>query len=143
MVPLLDPVIFPLQFKSPVAFTTKHPVALTPPASSTLPVEVFPICTSPVPPASRVRLEVPPAAIAPLPAKVRESASTDMVSIEVTPVNAPRVVTLRPPFEARENVPVAFPTDTFPVPVPSDTFPLPFTVKVPVPDCAKLPEVCE
>ena len=110
-----------------------QPVSPLPPASSTLPVEVPAICTRPLPPASSVRLLVPPALIAPAPANPSEVALTDIVSIEATPVSAPPVVTLRPPFEESANVHVALPISTLPVPVPKLTSPLPFTVKLPDP----------
>lgn len=42
-------------------------------------------------------------------------AVTPIVSIEATPVSAPPVVTLSPPFEVKANVPVEFPTAVLPV----------------------------
>ncbi len=131
MVPSAEPVILPEQVRLPFELVTVHPVAADPPASSTFPVEVFPIWTRPVEPASRVRFEVPPAVIAPAAAKSRAVAETPIVSMEATPVRAPPVVTFKPPFEEIARVPVALPRVTFPVPVPSETFPDPFTVKEP------------
>lgn len=121
----------PEQERFPLLFVTVHPVAETPPASSTSPVLVLPICTLPVDPASSVKLEVPPALTAPPAANVRLVEFVVMVSIEETPVKAPAVVTFNPPLLVNANVPVALPIDVFPVPVPSETVPLPLTVKLP------------
>src|SRR4030042_1844489 len=102
----------PLQAKSPLLLVIVHPVAETPPANSTLPVDVPAIWTKPLVPASSVRLVVAPVVIAPVPAKPKEVADTAMVSIEATPVSAPPVVTLRPVDETWK-VPVALPTAVF------------------------------
>src|SRR5512143_1767156 len=123
--------MLPLQAKSPLLLVTVQPVALTPPAISTLPVEVLAICTRPVVPASSVRLVPAPVVIAPVPANPKAVADVAMVSMDETPVNAPPV-TLRP-VDERENVPVPLPMVTFPLPVPRDTFPVPLTVKLPAP----------
>ena len=98
----------PLQARSPLLLVIVHPVAETPPANSTLPVDVPAIWTKPLVPASSVRLVAAPVVIAPVPAKPKEVADTAMVSIEATPVSAPPVVTLRPVDETW-NVPVALP----------------------------------
>src|SRR5512135_27571 len=124
----------PEQERLPLLLVTVHPVADTPPASSTSPVLVLPTCTLPVVPASRVRFDVPPAETAPPATNVREEELTAMVSIEATPVNAPPVVTFKPPLEVSANVPVELPTVVLPVPVPSETLPEPLTVKLPE-DC--------
>ena len=79
--------MFPEQIKSPLILTTVHPVSNDPPAISTLPVDVFAICTSPDVPASSVRFDVPPALTAPAPANVRTVDETEIVSIEETPVS--------------------------------------------------------
>ena len=50
----------------------------------------------------------------PAPAKSMAVAEKSMVSILATPVKAPPVVTLRPPFEVRANVPVALPIVVLP-----------------------------
>ena len=113
-VPSLLPVISPVQERSPDELVTVQPVAETPPASSTFPVEVLPIWTKPVVPASSVKLVVSPVEIAPAPAKPKAVADTEMVSILATPVKAPPVVTLRPPLEVRANVPLAFPIEVLP-----------------------------
>ena len=114
MVPSSDPVMSPEQMISPVVFTIVHPVARYPPASSTSPSEVFPICTFPVVPASRVRLVVAPVEMAPVPAKVRESASTAMVSMEETEVSAPLFITI--PFMVFVEVGAVIAPATFKVP---------------------------
>jgi len=59
-------------------------------------------------PALRVSGLDPPDDIVPAPAKPKAVSETEIVSIEVTPVNAPPVVTLRP-VDVNSNVPVAFP----------------------------------
>jgi hypothetical protein len=50
-------------------------------------------------------------------AKTKEVGETRIVFIEATPVKAPAVVILSPPFEINENVPVALPIAVLPVPV--------------------------
>ena len=114
-VPLLPPIIFPSQIKLPSEFTTVQPVEAEPPASSTSPVEMFPICTLPLDPPSRVRFEVPPADTAPTPAKDIEVAEVLIVSIDETPVKAPPD-TLRP-VDVNVNEPDEFPIEVFAVPV--------------------------
>ena len=74
----------------------------------------------------------PCAEIEATPANSSESESIAIVSIEVTPVRAPAVVTLSP-VEEMEKSPVALPIEVFPSPVPRLTSPLPFTVKLPDP----------
>jgi hypothetical protein len=65
-----------------------------PPAISTLPEDALPICTRPVDPASRVKLDVPPAEILPAPAKPSEVAETEIVSIDETEDSAPELITI-------------------------------------------------
>ena len=92
VVPVLDqkptapePEIVPLQVKSPVVLLTVQPVAAEPPA----------MLTFIAPSAWRLRaVEVAPNV--PAPAKVMAVAEVAIVSIEVTPVKAPPVVTSRP-----------------------------------------------
>ncbi len=83
-------------------------------------------------PALRVRGFVPPVeAMVPAPAKVIDVGVIVMVSIEVTPDNAPAAETLSPPLEVSVNVPVVLPIETLFVPVPNDTAPVPLTVNTP------------
>jgi hypothetical protein len=92
----------------------------------------LPRFTAAVVPESRVRALAPVVLIVPAPANVSEVAVIDIVSIELTPVRAPAVVTLSPDEESW-NVPVEFPIDTLFVPVPSETAPKPLTVNAPDP----------
>jgi len=98
--------ILPEQVKFPLLLVTVHPVAPDPPA----------ILTSTLPSSCRLRpvlvaVNVPPFAY------VREVAVTPIVSILATPVNAPPVVTLRPPLLVNANVPVELPIAVLAVPV--------------------------
>ena len=131
-VPSLEPVISPEQDRFPVEFSMVHPVDCDPPPISIFPVEVLPIWTIPVVPPSKVRFELPPAAMDPCEANARLVGVILMVSILDTPVRAPPVETLSP-VDDRENVPAVFPIPTFPVPVPRSTFDVPSTVKDPEP----------
>lgn len=78
---------------------------------------LFPVAklTIPVVPESRVIAEEVVEDIVPAPAKVIAVAEVEMVSIEATPVNAPAVVTFKPPEEVKEKVPVALPMAVLPV----------------------------
>ena len=76
-------------------------------------------------------MDVPPAAMAPAPAKPRLVADVVMVSRDATPVTFPDVSTFNPPLETTANVPVPFPIVTLFVPVPSETAPEPLTVNAP------------
>ena len=112
-----------------------------------------PKLTVPVVPESIVIAEDVVDEIVPAPAKVKPVAVTAIVSIEATPVKAPPVVTLSPPFEANANVPVALPIVVFAVPVefieavppvivtPAEPVNNPAEVIVPVPEVEMFPEV--
>jgi hypothetical protein len=63
-----------------------------------------------------VRLPEPPEERVPAPAKSKAVADTEIVSIDVTPVSAPAVVTFRP-LDVSWNVPVAFPIAVFALPL--------------------------
>jgi len=116
-VPEEDPVMLPVQAKSPASLVIVQPVEEEPPARLTLPVEVPAMLTCPVVPASKARLVPAPVETAPAPTKPRAVAETEMVSMEATPVRAPAVLALRPPLEISCKVPVALPMVVLPVPV--------------------------
>src|SRR6185369_9761062 len=115
----------------PLLLVIVQPVANAPPAISTLPVEVLPICTRPVEPASSVRLEVPPAAILPPATNVNPVAETPIVSIVETPLKPPVVETSRPE-ESSWKVPVALPIIVLALPEVL-IFVVPTTVSPPLP----------
>ncbi len=94
-------------------FTALAPVVF--PMVTVLALAPVPTLTAPVVPESRVKAEVVVEAIVPAPANVRAVAETAIVSIEATPVNAPPVVTFKPPLEVKAKVPVPLPTAVFPV----------------------------
>jgi hypothetical protein len=111
----LEPVIPAVQAKAPVAFVTVHPVDPTPPPIRIFPVEVPFKFNAPDDPPSRLKALAPVEVTVPAAAKVNAVADTPTVSIEATPVRAPAVVTLSPPFDVSAKVPVEFPIAVFPV----------------------------
>lgn len=111
-----DPIFTVSANVSSVAIFTILPAV---PVAIFIVLELFPVpkLTVPVVPESSVRSFAPVVKIEPAPAKVRSVAVTPIVSSEITPDRAPRVVTFNPPFDVRANVPVALPIVIFPVPV--------------------------
>lgn len=109
-------VIVPEQAKFPFELVIVQPVDPDPPAILTSPVDTPAILTAPDVPASKAKAEVPPAATDPAPAKVKAVDEVVIVSMDATPVNAPPVVTFRPPLEVKENVPEELPIAVLDVP---------------------------
>jgi hypothetical protein len=110
----LEPAMPAVQAKAPVEFVIVHPVDPDPPPIKMLPVELLLIFNTPVDPPSRDSALAPVEESEPPAANVRAVPEVEIVSIDVTPVRAPPVVILSPPFDVSANVPEEFPIEVFP-----------------------------